>query len=210
MHSAARSAHGIPGLSVERQQMELRAILDRAADLGLNAVLLQVRPAGDALYASPYEPWSEYLTGAMGRAPDPFYDPLEFAVEEAHRRGLELHAWFNPFRARHPSAKSPASADHISRARPGLVHRYGAQLWMDPSDWRRENVNRFVERLYAEIKRQDPRVKFGVSPFGIWRPGHPAQIRGLDAYEEIFADARKWLSHGWLDYCTPQLYWPID
>jgi uncharacterized lipoprotein YddW (UPF0748 family) len=263
-----------PGLSTERQQAELIGILDRATQLGLNAVILQVRPAGDALYASPHEPWSEYLTGTMGTAPQPFYDPLEFAIREAHRRGLELHAWFNPYRARHPSAKSPASADHISRARPSLVRRYGTHLWMDPgeravqdhtvrvildvvrrydidgvhiddyfypyreydrnrkliqfpdeasygryrsaggslarNDWRRHNVDQLVERLYTEIKREKPAVKFGISPFGIWRPGHPAQIRGLDAYEEIFADARKWLNHGWLDYFAPQLYWPID
>lgn len=263
-----------PGLSTERQQAELVAILDRAVELGLNAVIFQVRPAADALYASPHEPWSEYLTGEMGRAPEPFYDPLEFAVREAHRRGLELHAWFNPYRARYSSPKSPVSRDHISRARPDLVHRYGPYVWMDPgepavqdhsvrvildvvrrydidgvhiddyfypyreydrrgrliafpddssyaryrrrggalgrSDWRRENVDRLVERLYTEIKREKRWVKFGVSPFGIWRPGHPEQIRGLDAYEEIFADARKWLANGWLDYFAPQLYWPIE
>ena len=107
-----------PGLSTQEQKDELLGILDRAVALRLNAVILQVRPAADALYASPYEPWSEYLTGRMGRAPDPWYDPLEFAVAEAHKRGLELHAWFNPYRARHPSGKSPASANHISRTHP--------------------------------------------------------------------------------------------
>ena len=103
-------------------------MLDRAAVLKLNAVILQVRPAADALYASPLEPWSEYLTGRMGRAPDPYYDPLEFAVNEAHKRGLELHAWFNPYRARHPSAKSAISSNHISRTNPELVKRYGGHL----------------------------------------------------------------------------------
>ena len=263
-----------PGLPVDVQRAELIAILDRAVGLGLNAVILQVRPSGDALYPSPHEPWSEYLTGQMGRAPQPFYDPLEFAIREAHRRGLELHAWFNPFRARDPSAKQPASPDHISRAHPGLVRRYGSYLWMDPSepavqdqavrvildvatrydvdgihiddyfypyrendsrgrtipfpddagyeryrasggrlersDWRRSNVDRFVERLYGELKGVRPKVKFGISPFGIWRPGYPSQIRGLDAYEEIYADARKWLNNGWLDYFVPQLYWPVN
>lgn len=262
-----------PGLSVERQQAEFVAILDRAVEVGLNAVIFQVRPAADALYASPYEPWSEYLTGVMGRAPEPLYDPLEFAVREAHRRGLELHAWFNPFRAREPSGRSRASPDHVSRAHPDRVRRYGSQLWMEPSDpavqeqslrvildvvrrydidgvhlddyfypyreydrrgrlirfpddanyeryrgaggglgrsdWRRENVNRFIERLYGEVKAEKPRVKVGISPFGIWRPGYPAQITGLDAYEEIYADSRKWLANGWLDYFAPQLYWPI-
>lgn len=262
------------GLSVDRQKAELIAILDRAAEVGLNAVVFQVRPSADAFYPSPYEPWSEYLTGKMGQAPVPFYDPLQFAIEEAHRRGLELHAWFNPFRARTSVSRPGASPDHISRAHPERTRRYGSQLWMEPSDpavqdqsvrvimdvvrrydidgvhiddyfypyrendrngkliqfpdgadyeryrqaggtmgrsdWRRENVNRFIERLYGEIKGEKPRVKFGISPFGIWRPGHPAQIAGLDAYEEIFADSRKWLRQGWLDYFAPQLYWPVS
>src|SRR5688500_7932624 len=123
-----------PGLSTREQQDELIELLDRAAALRLNAVIFQVRPGADALYASPYEPWSEYLTGQMGKAPAPYYDPLEFAVNEAHRRGLELHAWFNPYRARHPSAKSTPSPDHISRTRPELVKRYGRHLWMDPGE----------------------------------------------------------------------------
>jgi uncharacterized lipoprotein YddW (UPF0748 family) len=259
------------GLGTEQQQAELLAILDRAARLRLNAIILQVRPACDALYDSKLEPWSEYLTGAMGQAPKPFYDPLVFAVAEAHQRGLELHAWFNPFRARHPSGKSAATPNHISQTRPALVKSYGRQLWLDPGepaavdhslavildvvrrydvdgvhlddyfypypvkdvagmqvdfpdsaswsryrtgggqlsrdDWRRQNVDTFIERLYRAIKEAKPRVKFGVSPFGIWRPGHPAQIRGFDAYAQIYADSRKWLSEGWLDYFAPQLYW---
>jgi uncharacterized lipoprotein YddW (UPF0748 family) len=263
-----------PGLTTAEQQGELIAMLDRAVEAGLNGIVLQVRPAADALYESPYEPWSEYLTGEMGRAPDPYYDPLEFAVTEAHRRGLELHAWFNPYRARHPSAESPISDDHISRTRPELVHEYGNFLWMDPAepevqqrsldvmldvvrrydvdgihiddyfypypvndadgrpldfpdeaaweryvagggtldrgDWRRRNVDVFIERLYREIKREKPHVRFGISPFGIWRPGHPPQIQtGFDQYGVIYADARKWLVEGWLDYYAPQLYWPI-
>jgi uncharacterized lipoprotein YddW (UPF0748 family) len=260
------------GLPVEQQKRELLAILDRAAELRLNAVVFQVRPAGDALYASPLEPWSEYLTGTMGRAPEPMYDPLAFAIEEAHRRGLELHAWFNPYRAGHPTARSAVAADHISRRRPDLVRRYGRYLWMDPGepdvqdwtvqvvldvvrrydvdgvhlddyfypyrerdaggreipfpddrswaayratggtllrdDWRRDNVDRLIERLHREIRREKPWVRFGVSPFGIWRPGHPAQIRGFDPYAQIYADSRSWLVNGWLDYFAPQLYWP--
>ena len=263
-----------PGLTTEQQKTELIAILDRAVQLRLNAILLQVRPACDALYKSKFEPWSEYLTGRMGVAPRPFYDPLAFAVEEAHRRGVELHAWFNPFRARDAKSKSPISANHISRTRPQLVKPYGKQLWLDPGekavqdysinvildvvrrydidgvhlddyfypykekdrsgayrdfpdwaswkrylasggklsreDWRRENVNTFVQRLYQAIKREKRFVKFGISPFGIWRPGYPGQIKGLDAYAQLYADSRKWLMQGWLDYCAPQLYWAIN
>lgn len=262
-----------PGLSTAGQRAELREIIARAAGLGLNAVILQVRPAADALYPSPLEPWSEYLTGAMGRPPEPSWDPLAFAVEEAHRRGLELHAWFNPYRARHRSAISDASPDHISRARPELVRRYGEQLWMDPGEadvrertlavvldvvrrydvdgvhmddyfypypvrdstgaevafpddpswnryrssggeldrpaWRRSNVDRLVRGLAEEVHREKPWVKFGVSPFGIWRPGNPPQIEGFDAYAGLYADARRWLRAGWVDYLTPQLYWPV-
>ena len=262
-----------PGLGVERQKAELRTLLDRARDVGLNAVVFQVRPAADAMYPSQLEPWSEYLTGEQGKAPDEPWDPLAFAVAEAHARGLELHAWFNPFRARHSSAKSPAAPSHVSRTQPTLVLRYGGHLWMDPGlqavqdrsiqvvldvvrrydvdgvhiddyfypyqerdsrgrlipfpddaswnayrrgggrlardDWRRDNVNRFVERMYREVKAVRPWVKVGVSPFGIWRPGYPDGVRGLDAYASIYADARLWVREGWLDYVSPQLYWPL-
>lgn len=261
------------GLPVERQLVELLEVLDRAAELRLNAVILQVRPAADALYASEIEPWSEYLTGESGLPPSPLYDPLAFAVAEAHRRGLELHAWFNPYRARHPSATSPVAEDHIARTRPDLAPAYGSHVWMNPGepevqdrtvevvldvvrrydidgvhlddyfypyrerdlqgnllpfpdsatyarylsaggtlgrdDWRRRNVDTLIERLYEEIKREKPWVKFGISPFGVWRPGHPRGIGGFDAYAQLYADARKWLVNGWVDYFTPQLYWPI-
>lgn len=262
------------GLPVERQKAEMLRLLDRAADMHLNAILLQVRPACDALYQSELEPWSEYLTGRQGQAPDPAYDPLAFAVEEAHRRGLELHAWFNPYRAAHPSARSAPAPNHISHTHPELVHHYGTQIWLDPgeegtqahslavildvvrrydidgvhiddyfypypendshgreipfpdtlsyrryragggmldrADWRRHNVDHFIERTYHAIKEAKPWVKFGISPFGIWRPGYPAQIKGYDAYKEIYCDSRKWLQEGWLDYLTPQLYWRIE
>jgi len=262
-----------PGLSSFEQQAELLAILDRAKALNLNAVLLQVRPAADALYASPYEPWSAYLTGLEGRAPEPFYDPLTFAVDAAHARGLELHAWFNPYRARHASATSPSARTHISVAHPELVRSYGKYLWMDPgepnvlqqtlrvmldvvrrydvdgihiddyfypypetvaggaevpfpdsssyaayrkrggalerNDWRRHNVDTLVQLLYKRTKQLKPWVKVGISPFGIWRPGHPAPIKGFDSYDKLYGDARRWLREGWIDYFTPQLYWPI-
>jgi uncharacterized lipoprotein YddW (UPF0748 family) len=262
-----------PGLPVAEQQAELRALLDRAELLNLNAIVLQVRPTADAFYASPHEPWSAYLTGTQGQPPEPFYDPLAFAVEEAHRRGLELHAWFNPYRAYHPTAQGELAESHISRTHPEVVHAYGDLLWMDPSepvvvehslrvildvverydidgvhlddyfypypitdsldqhvpfpdslswtralaegntlsrdDWRRQQVDRFVERLYSAVKEAKPWVKVGISPFGIWRPGYPESVSGFDAYAEIYADARKWQQAGWIDYFTPQLYWPI-
>jgi hypothetical protein len=251
----------------------LLSLLDRAAALRFNALIFQVRPACDALYDSRIEPWSEYLTGRMGQAPSPFYDPLAFAVAEAHKRGLELHAWFNPYRAGFRDPKSPVAAHHVSLSHPEWVRAYGPYLWLDPAepgtrdyslsvvmdvvrrydidgvhfddyfypypesaggremdfpdeatwrryqeqggklaraDWRRENVNQFVRAVYHAIKNEKPWVKCGVSPFGIWRPSHPAQISGFDAYDKLYCDAPKWLQEGWLDYCSPQLYWPVD
>lgn len=263
-----------PGLPVEQQKAELIKILDKAAELKLNVVIFQVRTSCDALYNSSIEPWSEYLSGTMGQAPKPFYDPLAFAVEQAHKRGLELHAWFNPFRARYFAAKSPISSNHISKTRPAMVRQYGKQLWLDPGmvsvqdysrnvildvvrrydidgvhiddyfypyvekdssgndmpfpddntyalyrakggklskeDWRRENINNFVKTLYSAIHKEKNYVKFGISPFGIWRPDAARSIRGMDAYERLFADSKKWINSGWCDYFAPQLYWSID
>lgn len=263
-----------PGLPSDVQKAELIAILDRAAELKFNVIVLQVRPACSVLYDSKIEPWSEVLSGAMGKPPEPYYDPLAFAVDEAHKRGMELHAWFNPYRARHPSEKSEIHPQHISKRRPELVKKYGQYLWLDPGepdvaehsvsvmlevvkrydvdgvhiddyfypykerdekgnildfpdepswqryrrsggtlsrdDWRRQNVDRFVERLYREIKSTKRWVKFGISPFGLWRPGYPPQARGFDAYAELYADSRKWLQEGWCDYYVPQLYFKID
>jgi len=260
-----------PGLPVAQQQAELISLLDRAAQLHFNAVILQIRPSSDALYASPIEPWSERLTGTMGAAPQPFYDPLAFAIAEAHKRGLELHAWFNPFRALHPLAKSPVAPNHVTKTHPEWVRYYGGQYWLDPGepaardyvlrvvmdvvrrydvdgvtfddyfypypvknapgypddaswqnygmrsglprdDWRRQNVNQFVQNVYQSIKAAKPWVKFGISPFGIWRPGVAPGInpKALDAYASLYADSRLWLASGWLDYFAPQLYWPVD
>jgi uncharacterized lipoprotein YddW (UPF0748 family) len=262
-----------PGLSTAQQKSELTAILDRAAALRLNAVIFQVRPSGDAMYPSSLEPWSAFLTGRMGRAPAPRWDPLAFAVKEAHARGLELHAWFNPFRARYPGDDGPAARNHVSRRDPGFVRRYGRYLWMDPGsaaarrlairvildvvrrydidgvhiddtfypypivsegreipfpdsatyrayrarggtldrdDWRRHNVDLFVQQLYAAVKHEKRWVAVGISPFGIWQPGHPAGVQGFDAYAKLYTDSRRWLQQGWVDYLAPQLYWPID
>ncbi len=263
-----------PDASVERQKAELLELLDSASAFRLNGVVLQVRPAGDALYRSTIEPWSPYLTGKMGRAPDPMWDPLEFAIEEAHKRGMELHAWFNPFRASLGTKWEP-SEDHVIKQHPEWIFRYGANRWMDPGiaavrqravdvildvtkrydvdgihiddyfypypekgasgtlmefpdeksyaayqagggkldrpGWRRQNVDETVKAIYEGIKAEKRWVKFGISPFGLWRPNHPEGMGGgLDPYEQMGADSRKWLQQGWLDYLTPQLYWPIE
>jgi uncharacterized lipoprotein YddW (UPF0748 family) len=261
-----------PGLSTWDQQRELLAILDKAVALKINAIILQIRPGADALYASPYEPWSQFLTGRQGRAPEPAWDPLAFAVEQSHKRGLELHAWFNPYRAAY-GRDSAFANNHVSQTNPGFVWKYDRFLWMDPGnpevqrrsvraivdvvkrydvdgvhiddyfypypvndasgkkvdfpdsatyakyvkaggklgkdDWRRQNVDKLVEAFYKAVHVAKPWVKVGISPFGIWRPGNPAQIKGFDAYSEIYADSKKWLQNGWADYLAPQLYWPI-
>lgn len=257
------------GLSGEAQRKELAGLLDLAAGAGLNAVVLQVRTECDALYKSSIEPWSYWLTGQMGKAPSDGYDPLAFAVKEAHRRGIELHAWFNPYRAS-ASKQSAKSSKHISRTHPQLMLPAGSQVWanpgesyvqdraievmadvvkrydidaihiddyfypypeggrqvyddsatyqrykskggrLSPGDWRRSQTDAFVERLYRTVKSTKAPVKVGISPFGIWRPGQPSGIEaGVDAYEHLCADSRKWLQRGWLDYLSPQLYWRI-
>jgi uncharacterized lipoprotein YddW (UPF0748 family) len=257
------------GLTGKEQKRELIDILDRAHRIGFNTIVLQVRPAADALYRSVFEPWAAWLTGNQGQ--DPGYDPLAFAVAEAHARGLQIHAWINPFRAGNTGDTAMLAPTHVWNARRDLVRVYGANLWMDPGDpeshdrsirvirdiverydidgihaddyfypyqindsvtkrvvpfpddstyarygnggnrddWRRENINRFVERMYREVHEVKPNVVVGLSPFGIWRPGNPAGIRGLDAYATIYADSRKWLQQGWVDYFVPQLYWAI-
>jgi uncharacterized lipoprotein YddW (UPF0748 family) len=255
-------------LTVEQQKAELVQALELAKSLRLNAVIFQVRPQCDAVYRSDIEPWSEFLTGEMGKSQ--LFDPLEFLVAEAHRRGILVHAWFNPYRALHPAAKT-ISEEHISKRRPDLVRRYGKYLWLDPGDaevrryslrvvgdvvrrydvdgvhfddyfypyperdasgakiefpddanwqkyqngggrlsrddWRRKNVDDFIASVRREVRRIKPEVLFGVSPFGIWRPDPVNGISGLDAYAELYADARKWLRDGTVDYLAPQLYW---
>jgi len=263
-----------PGLSTDQQKKEMLKILDRAAEMNLNAIIFQVRPCSDAFYESKLEPWSYYITGVMGKAPSPYYDPLKFAIEEAHKRGMELHAWFSPYRAGHPSEKPPVATNHISRTRPGLVREYKDLQWLDPGekevqdwtvrvvmdvvdrydidavhfddrlgypaekdsrnqfiefpdeptykryktqggkldkdDWRRENVDRFVERIYGAVKSSKPWVKVGIAPFGIWQQGNPPQVKGMSAYSMLYTDSRKWLANGWVDYFAPQLYWAIS
>jgi uncharacterized lipoprotein YddW (UPF0748 family) len=275
----------VAGLSPDSQRAELRATLDRAAAAGLNAIILHVRVAGDAIYPSRYAPWSVLFTGTSGVAPSPAYDPLAFAVEEAHARGLQLHAWFNPFRAMLPNVPGKMAPTHVTRGHPEWIRKYGAQTWIDPGDpaarkfvlesildvvkrydidgihlddyfypyresrtvtrrvrrrrvrerreipfpddktwkkfgrgkgwsdrdaWRRGNIDDFISSLYKGVKQIKPAVLVGISPFGIWRPGSPPGITGLDAYAEIYADSRRWLREGWLDYIAPQLYWQLS
>lgn len=260
-----------PGLSTEQQKQEAIELLDFLKDHNFNAVIFQVRPQADALYQSNLEPWSYFLSGVQGKAPDPYYDPLQFWVEAAHDRGLELHVWLNPYRAHHVSGGEVT--DHsVVKKRPELVvHLKEGYWWFDPSlkgtqdhgvnvvmdivkrydidgvhfddyfypypsynggadfpdstswkqyqagggklsrgDWRRESVNRFIERLYNNIKAEKKHVKFGLSPFGIWRPGYPESVGGFDQYDQLYADAKLWLNKGWIDYFSPQLYWPIN
>lgn len=256
------------GLNVPQQQAELIDLLDRASAAGINAVMFHIRPAADAVYRSSIEPWASMLSGSQGV--DPGYDPLDFAITEAHARGIELHAWINPFRAGNSKDSANLSPLHLFKTRRDLARVYGTQLWLDPgepaihdhvmnvvsdivrrydidgvhaddyfypyqendaagklidfpdsgsyarsgstlsrADWRRNNVDRFVERMYREVHVIKPNIKVGISPFGIWRPGNPAGVNGLDAYATIYADSRKWLQQGWVDYLAPQLYWAI-
>lgn len=259
-----------PGLSTEEQQKEALVILDGLKSNNFNAVVFQVRPQADALYKSELEPWSYFLTGKQGQAPDPYYDPLDYWIKEAHDRGLELHVWLNPYRAHHTSAGKVEDASIIHKMPESVVKLEEGYWWFDPSmkttqdhsvevvmdivkrydidgvhfddyfypyesyhggkdfpddiswaeyqktggglargDWRRNSVNQFIERLYQEIKAEKKHVKFGLSPFGIWRPGNPSSIAGLDQYDKLYADARLWLNKGWIDYFSPQLYWRI-
>lgn len=259
-----------PGLPVPTLRAELDAIVQRSVELKLNALVFQVRPCADAFYASRLEPWSEWLTGVQGQAPAEDFDPLAYVITRCHEHGLQLHAWLNPFRARHERSKSPPAKSHVSQQVPQIVVRYGDYEWMDPgeplamrwslavvqdivqrydvdgmhiddyfypypkdklpfpddasfqryragggqlarSDWRRSNIDEFVRRMYEIVHQARPWVQVGISPFGIARPGVPAGIKaGIDQYAQLYADVPKWLREGWLDYLTPQLYWPID
>lgn len=260
-----------PGLSVEVQKQEAIALLEFLQSHNFNAVVLQVRPQADALYKSDLEPWSYYLTGTQGKAPEPFYDPLEYWVKEAHDRGIELHVWLNPYRAHHKDGKEISDQSIVKKHSELVVHLKEGYWWMDPArkevqditnavvmdlvkrydidgvhmddyfypypsyngnadfpdtaswkiyqqgggklsrgDWRRDAVNKLIERMYKNIKAEKPWVKFGLSPFGIWRPGYPESIEGFDQYDQLYADAKLWLNKGWVDYFSPQIYWQVN
>lgn len=258
------------GLPVEQQKAEFRRLLDLHQRNGLNAVIVQVRPCADAFYPSPYEPWSEYLTGKQGQAPVPFYDPLEFMITETHKRGMEFHAWINPYRAVLHNSTSSVAPNHITRIHPDWFVNYGGSKYFDPGkpeviqyvvdvvsdivkrydidgvhlddyfypykisgrdfpdaatfrqygkgmekdDWRRSNCDSLVLRLHRAIVAENPMVKFGVSPFGVWRnkaddPQGSNTRGGSPAYDDLYADILLWLEKGWIDYVAPQLYWEI-
>jgi len=179
-----------PGLAPDVQRAEALAILERARTIGLNALILQVRPAGDALYPSTLEPWSEYLTGAQGRAPDPPWDPLAFWIAEAHRRGLELHAWFNPYRARHSSAKSPLAAPHFALRDPAAVKRYGDQLWMDPGE---PSAQAQTLAVVSDVLR-----RYDVDGVHIDDYFYPYPV-SVDGIEQPFPDDRSWSRYALAD-----------
>ncbi|QTX05516.1 glycoside hydrolase family 10 protein [Agromyces archimandritae] len=254
------------GLGADEQRDEFLHWLDVAERFRLNAVFVQVRPTADAFWPSPFEPWSQYLTGVQGQ--DPGYDPLAFIVEEAHRRNLELHAWFNPYRVSMQTDPAQLVPEHPARVHPEWVWAYGGKLYFDPglpevqehiqqailhsvehydldgvhfddyfypypvsgqtipdeatyaahgagfddiADWRRHNVDTFVHSISERIKTLKPWVKFGISPFGIWRnrSSDPAgsETGGSQSYDLQFADTRRWVLEGWLDYINPQIYW---
>jgi uncharacterized lipoprotein YddW (UPF0748 family) len=270
-----------PGLDAETVKAEYRGWLDLAQRLNHNAIFVHIRPSGDALWPSPFAPWSNWLTGRLdGRSPG--WDPLDFIIAEAHARNLEFHAWFNPYRGTQPAPKGGAGKDlnrlapnHPLRQHPEWAVVYPAgtsasRLYFNPGipearrfvedsmldaitrydidgvhfddffypypeaaqdfndaatftkygggfaskgDWRRDNVNKLVQEMSQRIKAVKPWVKFGISPFGIWRNsatdplGSPT--RGLQSYDEIYADTRLWVKKQWLDYIVPQLYWHI-
>jgi len=255
-------------LSVDKQKQQLIDILDADQRAGINAVIFQVRPAADAFYAKSGEPWSRWLTGQQGVAPNPMYDPLEFAITEAHKRGMELHAWFNPYRATFDGNFKSLCTCHITNQMPSWFFTYGgiklfnpgipqvrdyivkvilnvvdnydidgvhmddyfypykidgqkikddetfkayAGEFTDIKDWRRNNVDLLIQMLSDSIHEHKPYMKFGIAPFGIWKNSSQdpegSETHGGDSYYELYADTRKWMQQGWLDYVVPQLYW---
>nr|WP_225869476.1 family 10 glycosylhydrolase [Pedobacter psychroterrae] len=255
-----------PGLTIDKQKQELIGILEQHKANGMNAIILQVRPAADAFYAKSREPWSQWLMGRQGLPPAPGYDPLEFAIKEAHFRGMELHAWFNPYRAT-MGVNSVVHESHMTRKRPELFFTYAGKKQFDPglpevreyivqvildvvkgydvdgihfddyfypypvagqkirdeatfgkypngftnvNDWRRNNVDLLIKQLDDSIHQYKKYVKFGISPFGIWKNSAEDTLgsatNGLSNYTELFADSRKWVKEGWVDYINPQVY----
>lgn len=258
-----------PGLSADKQRQELLDLLDVAVERKLNAVMFQVRPAADAFWPSTYEPWSAYLTGTQGE--DPGWDPLGTALREAHDRGLELHAWFNPYRIANTTDTSRLTSGHPARRNPDWTVPYGGKLYYNPglpevrrfvqdamidaveryavdavhwddyfypypvsgetfddadayrqhggdfqdlASWRRNNIDLLVQETADRIKATRPGVRFGISPFAVWRnhgtdPLGSSTTAGVQTYDDLYADTRGWVRKGWIDYIAPQVYWNI-
>lgn len=261
------------GLSPKTQREELVRQLNMHHRNGMNAVIMQVRPTSDAFFPSDFEPWSLFLSGEPGKAPEPYYDPLAFAIAESHKRNMEFHAWFNPFRILVDTSRYELDSLHISRKHPEWCVYYGKGMYFDPgipevrnyiiaiimdvvrrydvdaihfddyfypyklkdkdfpdetsfnhykgeysnmmkADWRRNNINQLIEILSDSIKTVKPYVKFGISPFGVWRniqddPDGSETRAGAPSYDAVYADVRYWLEQGWIDYIIPQVYWHI-
>ena len=256
------------GMSVEQQKAQFIHLLDMHQHNGMNAIVVQIRPAGDAFYPSQYEPWSEYLNGKQGLPPTPYYDPLAFMIEETHKRGMEFHAWLNPYRAVFNIHTSSISPSHITKIHPDWFLNYGNIKYFNPGlpqvrehvarvvkdlvtrydidavhmddyfypyriagkefpdektyrqysrglnkeDWRRSNCDSIIKLLFETIRNTNTRVKFGISPFGVWRnkdkdPMGSNTRAGQTNYDDLYADILLWLRKGWIDYVVPQLYW---
>ncbi len=263
-------------LSVEKQKQEFIDMIDKFYDIGINAVFFQVRPAADAFFPSKYEPWSEWCTGKQGKAPEPFYDPLKFMIEECHKRDIEFHAWINPFRAVATIEFADIAENHISNTKPEWFFTYDINKYFDPgipevrdyvkniivdivnrydidgihfddyfypypvkgknnktlkisdfhtyqkynseykniADWRRNNMDLFIESVNKGIKEAKPYMVFGVAPSGVWRnksqDPRGSNTKGLAHYDFLFSDVLKWLENDWIDYVAPQLYWSVE
>lgn len=256
-------------MSAEKMQQTLIDQLNSLQKAGINAIIFQVRPEADALYASQLEPWSRYLTGVQGQAPDPYWDPMQFMIDECHKRCMEFHAWINPYRAL-TSLKNGIAPTHLYNIHPEWFVTYGNQLYFNPAlpesrhhicmvvmdivsrydvdaihmddyfypypvngqdfpdnatfarygkgfsskgDWRRHNVNMLIEEIHDTVRRVKPWVKFGISPFGIYRneSSDPlgSRTKGLQNYDDLYADVLLWARNGWIDYNIPQIYWHV-
>ena len=257
------------GMPTEKLKQNLIGQLNSLQKAGINAIIFQVRPEADALYASRLEPWSRFLTGVQGKAPEPYWDPMQFMIDECHKRGMEFHAWINPYRTK-TTLKSELAPNHVYNIHPEWFVTYGDQLYFDPAlpesrrhicmvvsdivsrydvdaihmddyfypypikgkdfpddasfarfgggfsnkgDWRRSNVNVLIKKLHETIREIKPWVKFGVSPFGIYRNESSDQLgsktKGLQNYDDLYADVLLWAREGWIDYNIPQIYWHI-
>jgi len=254
-----------PGLPVENQKSEIKSLFISLHNSGINAVFFHVRTECDAFYPSDIEPWSFWLTGEQAKPPQPFYDPLKYAIKLARERGMEFHAWFNPFRVKADTKGYNPDSSYISYQKPEWIIQSGKYKFLNPGireareyvknvvldvlqrydvdgihfddyfypysgltdedievfkiynrkfenieDWRRDNVNVFVRDIYESIKKIKPYVKFGISPFGIWKDGVPEGITGLSAFHKIYCDAVYWLNEKIVDYLVPQVYWRIE